>query len=42
MSQHRNLSPQQQQQALDREPGFRDLPQETQQRMHNRLAQLTR
>jgi hypothetical protein len=40
MSQHRNLSPEQQQQALDREPGFRQLPQATQQRMHNRLAQL--
>jgi hypothetical protein len=40
MNQHRNLTPQQQQQALDREPGFRELPQQTQQRMHNRLSQL--
>jgi hypothetical protein len=40
MDQHRNLSPAQQQQALDREPGFRDLPQATQQRFHERLAQL--
>ena len=40
MNQHRNLTPQQQQQALDREPGFRDLPQATQQRMHDRLTQL--
>jgi hypothetical protein len=40
MNQHSNLTPQQQQQALDREPGFHDLPQETQQRMHNRLTQL--
>lgn len=40
MSQHRNLTPEQQQQALDREPGFRELPPQTQQRMHNRLAQL--
>lgn len=40
MNQHRNLTPEQQQQALDREPGFRQLPQATQDRMHNRLAQL--
>jgi hypothetical protein len=40
MNQHRNLTPEQQQQALDHEPGFRQLPQATQQRMHNRLAQL--
>jgi len=40
MNQHRNLTPEQQQQALDNEPGFRQLPQATQQRMHNRLAQL--
>jgi hypothetical protein len=40
MNQHRNLSPEQQQQALDREPGFRELPQQTQERMHNRLSQL--
>jgi hypothetical protein len=40
MNQHHNLTPEQQQQALDREPGFRELPQQTQQRMHNRLSQL--
>lgn len=40
MEQHRNLSPQQQQQALANEPGFRQLPPETQQRMLGRLAQL--
>ncbi len=40
MSQHSNLTPAQQQQALDQEPGFRDLPQATQQRYHDRLAQL--
>ena len=40
MNQHRDLTPQQQQQALDREPGFRELPQPTQQRMRDRLAQL--
>ena len=40
MSQHSNLSLQQQEQALDQEPGFHDLPSETQQRYRNRLAQL--
>lgn len=40
MNQHRDLTPQQQQEALDREPGFRELPQGTQQRMRDRLAQL--
>jgi hypothetical protein len=40
MSQHRNLTPDQQRQALDREPGFNQLPQATQQRMHDRLTQL--
>ena len=40
MNQHRNLTPDQQQQALDHEPGFHDLPQATQQRMHERLSQL--
>lgn len=40
MSQHRGMTLMQQQQALDREPGFRELPAQTQQRMHSRLAQL--
>ncbi len=40
MDQHRNLTPQQQQKALEHEPGFRELPQGTQQRMRDRLAQL--
>lgn len=40
MSQHSSMSLEQQQQALDREPGFRELPPQTQQRMHQRLAQL--
>jgi hypothetical protein len=40
MNQHNNLTPAQQQQALDREPGFRELPPQTQQREHERLAQL--
>ena len=40
MNQHSNLSPAQQQQALGNEPGFRELPPETQQRMRDRLSQL--
>jgi hypothetical protein len=40
MSQHSNLSPGQQQRALEREPGFQQLPQQTQQRYRDRLAQL--
>jgi hypothetical protein len=40
MDQHRNLSPDQQQQALGREPGFNQLPAQTQQRMRDRLSQL--
>jgi hypothetical protein len=40
MNQHRGMTLEQQQQALDREPGFRELPPQTQMRMHQRLAQL--
>lgn len=40
MNQHRGMTLQEQQMALDREPGFRELPPETQMRMHNRLAEL--
>ncbi|WP_263375948.1 DUF3106 domain-containing protein [Granulicella aggregans] len=40
MERHRDLTPQQQQQALQNEPGFRQLAPATQQRMLNRLAQL--
>ena len=40
MEQHRGLTLDQQQQALGREPGFRELPGQTQQRMRQRLAQL--
>ena len=40
MGQHSGMTLAQQQQSLDREPGFRELPAQTQQRMHNRLAQL--
>ena len=40
MQQHGNLSPQQQQHALQNEPGFNRLPQQTQQRMMQRLDRL--
>ncbi|SDF42098.1 DUF3106 domain-containing protein [Terriglobus roseus] len=40
MQQHQNLSPQQQQRALQKEPGFNQLPQQTQQRMTERLNRL--
>ncbi len=40
MSQHSSLTPDQQQQALGREPGFTNLPSETQQRYRDRLTQL--
>jgi hypothetical protein len=40
MAHHSNLSPTEQQRALENEPGFRDLPPLTQQRYRNRLTQL--
>ena len=40
MEQHQGLTLEQQQAALDREPGFRELPLQTQIQMHQRLAQL--
>jgi hypothetical protein len=40
MQSHRNLSLAQQHQALDAEPGFRNLSPEVQQRLHQRLTQL--
>jgi hypothetical protein len=40
MNQHKGMTPAQQQQALQREPGFRELPPQTQQRYIERLAQL--
>jgi hypothetical protein len=40
MEQHRGMTLEQQQEALDREPGFRELPMQTQMQMHQRLAQL--
>lgn len=40
MDRHSNLSPAEQQRALANEPGFRELPPQTQQAMQNRLTQL--
>lgn len=40
MNLHSNLTPDQQQRALEREPGFQQLPHQTQQRMRERLEQL--
>ena len=42
LQRHQNLSPEQQEQALQREPGFNRLPPETQQRLLNRLRQLNK
>jgi hypothetical protein len=39
---HGNLTPQQQERALQSEPGFNRLPPETQQKLMNRLQQLNR
>jgi hypothetical protein len=40
MERHRDLTPPQQQRALEMEPGFRQLPPETQERMRQTLSQL--
>jgi len=40
MERHSNLPPAEQQKALENEPGFRDLPSETQQRMRDSLTRL--
>lgn len=40
MDRHSNMPLADQQRALEKEPGFRDLPPETQQRMRDRLTQL--
>lgn len=40
MNAHKNLTPAQQQLALQNEPGFRELPAQTQQRYRDRLTQL--
>jgi hypothetical protein len=42
LQRHQNLSPEQQQRALQSEPGFKQLPPETQQRLLSRLQQLNR
>jgi hypothetical protein len=40
MNQHSGMTLEQQQRALEMEPGFRELPPQIQQKMHQRLAQL--
>jgi hypothetical protein len=40
MDRHSNLPLKEQQEALENEPGFKDLPAQTQQRMRDRLTQL--
>lgn len=40
MAQHSNLTPKQQQEALEKEPGFHNLPPQTQQRMRDQLNRL--
>jgi len=40
LNRHSNLTPEQQQKALANEPGFKELPMQTQQRFRERLAQL--
>jgi hypothetical protein len=42
LQRHSNLPPEQQERALQSEPGFKSLPPETQQRLLNRLQQLNR
>jgi hypothetical protein len=42
LQRHQNLSPEQQERALQSEPGFKQLPPETQQRLLSRLQQLNR
>jgi Protein of unknown function (DUF3106) len=42
LQRHGNLTPQQQERALQSEPGFNRLPPETQQKLMNRLQQLNR
>ena len=42
LQRHQNLTPEQQEKALQSEPGFKELPPETQQRLLNRLQQLNR
>ena len=42
LARHENLSPEQQERALQSEPGFNRLPPETQQKLINRLRQINR
>ena len=42
LQRHRNLPPEQQERALQSEPGFNRLPPETQQKLLNRLRQINR
>ena len=40
INQHKDLTPEEQQKALEKEPGFRELPPQTQQRMRDQLNKL--
>lgn len=42
LQRHENLTPEQQERALQSEPGFKGLPPETQQKLLNRLRQINR
>ncbi len=42
LQRHENLTPEQQEKALQSEPGFKGLPPETQQKLLNRLRQINR
>jgi hypothetical protein len=42
LARHQNLTPEQQEKALQSEPGFKELPPETQQRLLSRLQQLNK
>ena len=42
LQRHQNLTPEQQEKALQSEPGFKELPPETQQRLLSRLQQLNK
>lgn len=41
LAKHKDLTPQQQQEALEKEPGFHDLPPATQQRVRERVKRLS-
>jgi hypothetical protein len=42
LSQHRNMSPEQQRKALENDPGFRSLPPQRQERLRNQLQSFNR